>query len=281
LQLPDYRVERPSGAQALVVARGGGVAQRLRKALEAIGGLTHYVKPGDIVLIKPNAAFDRSPLLGATTNPEVLEQLVRMLLEDCRAEEVRVTDNPIESPAACFAKSGIGAAVARAGGRVLLPDGNAFATVTTPGAEVLQQWSLLLRPLHNVDKVIGVAPAKDHNLCHASLGIKNWYGLLGGRRNQLHQDIHAAVSDLALVVRPTLTIVDGSAVLMRNGPTGGNPADVKHGDALAVGTDPVALDAWAYEQLLERGPQLPGYLYEAERKGAGSVAYADRMREVL
>ena len=39
--------------------------------------------------------------------------------------------------------------------------------------------------------------------------MKNWYGLLGGRRNQFHQDIHGIVSDLALMMKPTLTILDG------------------------------------------------------------------------
>ena len=45
----------------------------------------------------------------------------------------------------------------------------------------------VIRSLH-ATKVIGVAPVKDHNLCRASMTTKNWYGLLGGRRNQFHQD---------------------------------------------------------------------------------------------
>src|SRR5262249_51240283 len=191
--------------------------ERLRKALDAVGGLTHYIKPGDIVLVKPNVAFDRSPNLGATTPPDSLELLVRMLLVDCRAQEVRVADNPIESPADCFAKSGVRDATLRAGGRVYLPDSNAFKTLHTPGAELIANWSFFHRPLTNVDKVIGLAPVKDHNLCTASMGIKNWYGLLGGRRNQFHQSIHTIVSDLSLMMRPTLSILDGGHILMKNG----------------------------------------------------------------
>jgi uncharacterized protein (DUF362 family) len=113
------------------------------------------------------------------------------------------------------------------------------------------------------------------------MGIKNWYGLLGGRRNQFHQDIHEIVSDLAIMIRPTLTIVDGSNILMQNGPTGGDPSNVKQGDAVMVATDPVAQDAWAFEHLLERGIDYPEYLHKAEEKGAGQVDWRGRVEEIV
>ena len=278
--LRDYRVEKPTGAPDVSVVRGAGeTMQKLRRVLEPLGGIAHYVQPGDIVLVKPNVAFDRSPNLGATSNPELLEALVRLLLVDARAQEVRVADNPIESPADCFAKSGIRRAAERAGGRVYLPDSNAFRVLSTPGATLIAEWPVFRRPLTNVDRVIGLAPVKDHNLCQASMGIKNWYGLLGGRRNQFHQDIHEIVSDLALMMKPTLTILDGTHVLMKNGPTGGDPSDVKQGDAVLAGVDPVALDAWAFEHVLERGRDYPQYLHRAEEKGAGRVDWQGRVRE--
>lgn len=281
MQLGDYRIARPGSAAEVGVGRGATVEERLRKALDAVGGLQAYVSPGDIVLLKPNVAFDRSPNLGATTNPEIIELLVRMLLVDCRAQQVRVADNPIESPPDCFAKSGVRAAAERAGGRIYLPDSNAFRMLNTPGAKLIEHWPVFYRPLTNVDKVIGVAPAKDHNLCHASMGIKNWYGLLGGRRNQFHQDIHEIVSDLSLMMRPTLTVLDGSHVLMKNGPTGGDPSNVKEGDAVAVGLDPVALDTWGFQHLLGRRGDLPEYLFKAEEKGSGKMDYTGRLREIV
>ena len=277
-QLPDFRVAPANTDVEVGIGRGGSAREMLLKALDAVGGLGHFVQPGDVVLIKPNVAFDRSPNLGATTNPAIIDTLVRLLLVDARAAEVRVADNPIESPADCFAKSGIGAAAEQAGGRVYLPDSNAFEPLYTPGAKLIEQWAFFKRPFKDVTKVIGIAPAKDHNLCHASLGIKNWYGLLGGRRNQFHQDIHEIVSDLSIMIRPTLTIVDGTRVLMENGPTGGDPANVRDGNAILVGLDPVATDAWAYEHLLQRPGRLPDYLHMAEQKGSGRANYAGRIR---
>jgi uncharacterized protein (DUF362 family) len=280
LRLRDYRVERPSQAADIGLGRRGDTAEKLRRALDAIGGLTHYVKPDDIVLVKPNVAFDRSPNLGATSNPELLEILIRMLMVDCRAQEVRVADNPIESPADCFAKSGIRYASEKAGGRIYLPDSNAFKMLQTPGAELIGQWWFFHRPFTNVDKVIGLAPVKDHNLCGASIGMKNWYGLLGGTRNQFHQDIHGIVSDLTLMIKPTLTIVDGTHVLMQNGPTGGDPSNVRAGNAVLAAVDPVAVDAWAYEHLLERGRDYPEYMFKAEAKGSGSIDWEGRIKEI-
>jgi uncharacterized protein (DUF362 family) len=280
-RLPDFRVAGNSTATEVGVGRTGDLDIKLRKALDAVGGIGHFIKPGDVVLVKPNVAFDRSPILGATTNPAILEALIRLLLVDCRAKEVRVADNPIESPADCFAKSGIRRATERAGGRVYLPDSNAFEALHTPGATLIEQWPFFRRPFKNVTKVIGVAPVKDHNLCHASIGIKNWYGLLGGRRNQFHQDIHEIIADLSIMIKPTLTILDGTHVLMENGPTGGDPSNVKNAEVIVAGTDPVAMDAWAFEHLLERSGPLPDYLARAEARGSGRIDYRGRLEEVV
>lgn len=281
VRLRDYRVPKPTPQHPDVsIGRGGGVWEMLRKALDGVGGLSHYIRPGDLVLVKPNVAFDRAPALGATSQPEVLEALIRMLLVDCRAQEVRVADNPIESPADCFLKTGLRLATERAGGRVYLPDGNAFKMLHTPGAKLIEHWWFFHRPLTNVDKVIGLAPIKDHNLCQASMGIKNWYGLLGGTRNRFHQDIHEIVSDLSIMLRPTLTILDGTRILMQNGPTGGDPTNVARGDAILAAVDPVAVDAWAFEHLLRRPGELPAYLHMAEAKGSGRVDYRGRVKEI-
>lgn len=292
LRLKDFRVAKPATISADIgVARGTRnpdgtftpeqYRQMLAKAVDAIGGLQHYIEKDDIVLVKPNVAFDRSPNLGATSNPDILKALIEMLLIDCGAQEVRVADNPIESPPDCFAKSKIQQASQTAGGRVYLPDSNSFRMLNTPGATLIEEWTFFHRPFTNVDKVIGLAPVKDHNLCNSSMGIKNWYGLLGGTRNQFHQDIHGIISDLSIMMRPTLTILDGTNVLMENGPTGGDPSNVKKGDLVLAGIDSVAIDTYAFTNCLERRPEdYPKYLYMAEEKGSGSMNLEGRVKEI-
>jgi uncharacterized protein (DUF362 family) len=109
------------------------------------------------------------------------------------------------------------------------------------------------------------------------MNLKNWYGLLGGRRNQFHQAIHHIVSDLGMMMSPTLVIADGTRVMMRNGPTGGRATDVKPGGELGRPTivasvDPVACDAWCYQHLLGRDPATLAYLEMAQRKIGEQVA---------
>jgi hypothetical protein len=49
--------------------------------------------------------------------------------------------------------------------------------------------------------------AKHHSFTGTTLGMKNWYGILGGQRRRSHQRIHESL-DLADFVRPTLTLID-------------------------------------------------------------------------
>lgn len=240
--LPAYTAERAGDGPAMVVARGPDPARLVDAALEEMGGIERFVSRGDVVLVKPNAAFDRPAWQGATTNPAVLGAVVAACVR-AGAAEVRVTDHPIHAPEGCFRRTGLGRATEDAGGRVLLPRERDFRPVALPGT-VLDGWPTLLGPLDGATKVIGIAPVKDHNLAGASLTLKNWYGFLGGPRNRLHQRIDEAIAALATLVRPTLSVLDGSRILMRNGPTGGSPDDVVAGDTVALATDGVALDSF-------------------------------------
>ena len=51
----------------------------------------------------------------------------------------------------------------------------------------------------------------------------------------------------ALLMRPTLTVVDATRVLMANGPAGGRLADAKPVGTVAACLDPVAADSWVCE----------------------------------
>src|SRR5204862_5582772 len=153
-------------------------------------------------------------------------------------------------PESCFHRSGIHQAAIAAGARVYLPRASDFETLAVEGATWIARWPFFARPFRGATKVIGVAPVKDHNLCRASLTTKNWYELLGGRRNQFHQDIHGIIADLALMLRPTFVLLDGSRVLFRSGPTGGSLSDVKLGQTVVASTDSLAADAFGWDHLL-------------------------------
>jgi uncharacterized protein (DUF362 family) len=270
IRLPEngYAVD-PAPVGDLGIAHGDRIPAMLRAAIDGIGGVQRFIARGDVVVIKPNVAFERAAALGATSNPEVLAALIH-LLRDAGASEIRVCDNPIESPESCFAKSGIQAAALEAGARVHMPGPGDFETLNVPGAKWIENWPFFWRPFIGADKVIGLAPVKDHNLCFASMTTKNWYGLLGGRRNQFHQDIHGIITDLAQMMRPTFVVLDGTRVMFRSGPTGGSLDDVRSGRTIAASTDSLAADAYGWDELLRRkGQERPNYLEQAAAKELG------------
>ena len=263
-------------AAELGIARGVRVDAMVQSAVDAIGGIGRFISSGDVVLIKPNVAFERPAALGATSNPEVLKALIR-LCKQGGAKEVRVADNPIESAESCFAKTGIRKATFDADARLFLPSQGTFETLHVPGAKWIERWPFFWHPFRGVDKVIGIAPVKDHNLCRASMTTKNWYGLLGGRRNQFHQDIHGIIADLALMLRPTFVVLDGTKVLYRSGPTGGSLDDVRDGRTIVASTDSLAADAFGWDQLLLRDHEpLPAYFELCEQRNLGRATWRDR-----
>jgi uncharacterized protein (DUF362 family) len=271
-RLPEngFRVQESSVLPTMGIARGANVDTAVRAAVDAIGGISRFVGNGDVVVIKPNVAFERSASLGATTNPAVLTALIH-LVREAGAREIRVADNPIESPESCFLRSGIRQAAVDAGARVYLPRPSDFETLNVPGAKWIEKWPFFWNPFRNATRVIGVAPVKDHNLCGASMTTKNWYGLLGGRRNQFHQDIHGIITDLALMMNPTFVLLDGSRVLYRSGPTGGSLSDVYAGDTIVASTDTLAADSFGWDDLLRReGQEKPAYLAKAAARGLGN-----------
>jgi len=229
-----------------------------------------FVSRGDVVLVKPNIGWDRTPEQAANTNPDVVAEIVRQCLQS-GAKRVIVTDVSCNEARRCFQRSGIADAARRAGAEVILPEPSRFKEVDLQG-EVLGRWQVFDAFL-NVDKIINVPIAKHHALTGTTLGMKNWYGILGGSRNQLHQKIHESLVDLADFIRPTLTVVDCYRILLRNGPTGGNLEDVLLKKTLVASTDPVAIDAYVAKAFWNLDADALPYLGMAAKRGLGTLDF--------
>ena len=263
----DFRAAGDARGPAILVARGHDPAKIVRAVVAALGGMERFVRPGETVLLKPNIGWDRTVEQAANTHPAIVAEVVR-LCRDARAARVIVAEVPVHDAARCAARSGIARAVGEAGGELMLPPSVGFVSAALGGA-VLDHWDVLA-PLLQADRVINLPIVKDHALTRLTCGMKNWYGLLGGTRARLHQDINHSIADLAFAIRPSLTIVDATRVMMRGGPTGGRLEDVAIVNAVAAGTDPVALDAWGAGLLRVDPADIP-YLAFAEGRGLGTV----------
>lgn len=276
-QTRDYReASAPADLPQMVVARGapGPTLDEpalapdvlVRKAIDAMGGMRRFVGNRDVVVIKPNIGWDRTPAHAANTNPRVVAELVR-LAYDAGAKTVVVTDASCNEPGRCFQRSGIWKAAYDAGAEVVLPSEHRFRSMRL-GGEVLDEWPVY-KALVEADKVINVPVAKHHNLSKYTAAMKNWYGAIGGRRNRLHQNIDTSIADLATFMQPTLTVIDAVRILMRNGPQGGNVADARDMHTICASVDQVAADAWGCT-LLGRTPDEIAYLKMGEERGLGT-----------
>ncbi len=251
----------------LVAAKGPDPAKITRAAIDALGGMKKFISKGDVVVIKPNIGWDRLPEQAANTNPEVVATLVRMCLE-AGAGKVKVFDRPVNDPRRCYVQSGIHQAVTTAGAEMNYIDERRFRETKINGL-VLKTWPLY-EDILNADKIINVPIAKHHSLSKLTMSMKNWMGVMGGSRSHIHQRIDECLVDLSLAIKPTLTVLDAVRILVRNGPQGGNLADVKRLDTVIAGTDQVAIDSYGATLFGMKGSDL-GYLRIADQRGMGTM----------
>jgi uncharacterized protein (DUF362 family) len=272
-QTRDHRVhEGASELPALAIAKNEDEPEALvRKAITALGGMKRFISRGDIVVVKPNIGWDRTPIHAANTNPRVVAEVVKLAF-DAGAKRVVVTDASCNEANRCFQRSGIWKAAYDVGAEVILPAEHRFRAMRLKG-EVLDEWPVYT-PLIQADKVINVPIAKHHNLSRYTAAMKNWYGSLGGRRNRLHQNIDVSIADLATFMQPTLTVVDGWRVLMRNGPQGGNIADAKEMRTIIASIDQVAADAYGCELIGRTAEEIP-YIRMAHDRKLGTMHWKE------
>jgi uncharacterized protein (DUF362 family) len=300
VRLKDYGIkDLPTSSPSVVVVRSSPILstddrerdlqareeqafKMVKAALDEMGGergVGSFIKKGDVVVIKPNVAFDKNPDLAATTQPDTLSAVVKLCF-GAGARKVIVADNPINNPESCFFKTKVGDAALKAGAELMMPQDSYFEQLYVGGETITNTWRMFYRPFREATKVIGISPVKDHNLCKATITMKNWYGLLGNPRNQFHQNIHGIISDFALMMKPTLVIADGRKLLMRNGPTGGSLNDVKQSDTIVVGTEGTAVDSWCVTRLLEKQRHEILYLDKIIARGLGKDWRPQWTREI-
>jgi uncharacterized protein (DUF362 family) len=269
--LKDFSVPQIAG-QTMSVVTGANRSQTVSKAIEVLGGIDRFVKPGETVLLKPNIGFSSPPRICATSHPDIIGEVTRLCYEYAKAKKVYITDNPINDAKSCFVNSQIAAAAEKYNAQMILPKKNLFAPMSLAGGKLIRNWPFLYEPLAKVDKVIGIAVVKDHARSGASMTMKNWYGLLGGGRNIFHTNINTIITELAMLVKPTLVILDATEIMISNGPTGGSASDLKRMNMMLASCDQIAADSFGAELLGLKPTELP-YLLKAQELKIGTTDY--------
>lgn len=252
----------------LSLSEGNDYSAITKTAINALGGIQKFVKPGNIVVVKPNLGWDRKPEFAANTHPLV----VKAIAEECLkagAKKVKIFDNPCNDPRRCYENSGVAGAVKGVKNVELKHMEDERYKNTKINGVFLKEWELYDEALA-ADVFINVPVAKHHGLTRVSLGLKNIMGIMGGNRGYIHRSIEDALVDVNKIVKSHLTVIDATRILLNHGPQGGSLKDVKVLNKVIACRDIVAADAYA-TTLFGLNPQDISTTTTASRRGMGEM----------
>jgi len=269
LPVLDVRPAVAAAGPPLAVRKGKDIPALVRQAVEALGGMTQFVKAGETVVLKPNIGWDRTVEQAANTHPQVVTTVARLCLE-AGAKSVRIFDRTCNDPRRCYVQSGIEAAIAALDdARVQLEhiDRRAWTRVALKNGVALTEWEFYA-PALEADRLINLPIAKNHSISTLTLGMKNIMGVIGGNRGVLHRQIDEALVDINSVIHSDLTLIDATRILVANGPQGGRLEDVRQLDTVIASPDIVAADSYAATLFGYQPEEIPT-LKAAARRGLG------------
>ena len=204
---------------------------------------------GKKVYLKLNLLMKKKPEDAVTTNPAVVEAVVR-ILQNLKAE-VTIGDSPggpyiPASLKSIYRVCGI-EKVAESTGANLNYDVSEEKVAFMAG-KVVKSF-VLTSPVMAADKVISISKLKTHMMAKYTGAVKNLFGTIPGLNKVGYHlrmpnvdDFCDMLVDLALCVYPSLNIMDAITAMEGDGPSAGQPRQV---GALLVSADPFALDVAA------------------------------------
>jgi uncharacterized protein (DUF362 family) len=253
------------------IAKGSSRERAVEEAINLIGGIRRFVKPGDVVSVKPNIGFNSPPALKANTDPVVVRTVVHLCFQ-ALASKVYVFDRAANNPRLTYVNSGIAEAAEQAGAKVLNVNDvtkRMYRKISIPDAQVLKNSSVNRYVLES-DVFINVPVAKVHSSAGLTIALKNLMGVTGDNRSKWHWKLHESISDFSLGVKTHLTVVDATSIMIKNGPTGGRMEYLKRLDTIIASADILSADATTAE-LFGIDPSRIGYMALAQEKGIGKL----------
>ncbi len=252
----------------------GNPAAATRAAVELLGGMSTFVKPGQKVIIKPNMSFTADIASATNTHPEVVRELLIMCME-AGAGTVRVLDHAFQTGMQPLELSGILAACNSVMRGVChnLTHERHYHETRLDGAQEMKTNAVMTDVLE-ADVLIAAPVAKTNTSTGVSLSLKGQMGLILDR-SVMHwrYDLDTAIVDLSFKLKPALAVIDASRVLSANGPYG--PGKVLTPGEIIASADPVAADAMAvasYEWYGRRiQPRQVAHIAQAHARGLGRM----------
>lgn len=220
------------------------------------------------VLIKVNFITTKTWDTGATTDPMVVEAIIRGLKKQSVEVYVVESDATMTNADKAFRATGMKEMCERNGVECLnlrhvkdrievsIPSGEALKSITVP--------SIVME-----SAIISAAKLKTHTSTKVTLGMKNMFGLLPDKfKSKYHfKGISKVIVDINTVLKPKLIVIDGFIGMEGNGPVDGTPVKM---DLIIAGEDPVATDAIAC-RIMRIDPHEVSHIRKAYEKGLGNI----------
>ncbi len=268
-------VKSSSGSAVdLVAVMGGEPDAMFKKAMEQIGGMGKFVKKGYKVTVKPNIGWDKTPELGANTNPALVKEIIRQCFA-AGAKEVTVFDHTCDDWVKCYKNSGI-EDIAKAAGAKVVPahEESYYRSVSLPNGKKLKS-AKIHEAILDSDVWINVPVLKHHGGANLSISMKNYMGIVWDRKIFHSTDLQQCIADVCTMQKkPVLNIVDAYRVMKTNGPRGRSATDIVDSKSLFVSQDIVAVDTAAakfFGQIREMPLENVSYLASGQTLKIGTM----------
>lgn len=244
--------------------------QKIKEAMDLLGGFDAFLKGKKSVLVKPNLLTDRLPEQGATTHAEFVRAVVQ-LLKEYGIQDIRVGDSPsgfFKKADEVFEKTGI---------KAVTQDEQVKLISFYKGRSIDNV--LIAEEVLDVDAIINLPKAKTHNMTTITGAVKNMYGAVPGFTKVTYHLDYPHVCDFIDIIlkayqhaKPVLSLMDGIVAMEGDGPANGVLRDM---GLIIAGNDGVSVDS-VFAHIIGLNPNNVSFLNKAQHKGLG-ISHLDKI----
>jgi len=232
------------------------IMSAVRQAVDLLGGMRSFIRPGERVLIKPNLLKANRPEEAVTTHPEVVRAAIRLVHEADGTTVVGDSPGFGDFRKVCE-KAGLMDVICEE--RATLVDFDELITVKNNGK--FQRFEVS-RQAFEADAIVNLPKFKTHGMTTLTGAVKNIFGCIPGKRKVQwhfntgvnHELFARMLVELYVLFKPTLSIMDAVIGMEGNGPGSGDPRPI---GVLIAGEDAVSVDVVSAAMVGLESKRLP------------------------
>lgn len=231
-----------------------------KNALEMIrAGET--ISRSDKILIKPNYILAKPPSSGVTTDPKVIEGVIKFV-QQYDVEMIIGEGSGFSDTFVAFEMAGVTGLASRYGIKLIDLNKDELLNITVPNPLALKRAQIAKTAVESF--IVSVPKLKVHSMAGVTLSLKNMIGAIVPK-GTVHDHLDEKIVDLAKVIKPSLSVIDGT-IGCAGGELGGTPTEM---NLVIAGKDPVAVDAVG-AMIMGISPNKVRHIMLAQKEGLGT-----------